>query len=94
MYTQHSYADGFKHHIHQDHNMWLYIFFMHHLRLKRPSQFTGQELLVHSQIHAMDFSFFPLSQALAVERKETNEARMYLHLAFYTFTETAQFLFL
>eukprot|EP01063_Lacrimia_lanifica_P013401 TRINITY_DN2003_c2_g3_i1.p1 TRINITY_DN2003_c2_g3~~TRINITY_DN2003_c2_g3_i1.p1 ORF type:complete len:3278 (+),score=1090.44 TRINITY_DN2003_c2_g3_i1:148-9834(+) len=63
-------ADGFQHHIKQDHNMWLYIFFLHHLRLKDAADFTGQESFVSQQVDAADLSFFPMNKALALDKTE------------------------
>ncbi|KAJ9447528.1 Inositol 1 [Diplonema papillatum] len=66
-------ADGFRTHIKEDHNMWMYVFFLHHLRLKEVSEFTGQESFVYEKVQVMDLSFFPLNKALAVDHKKHEE---------------------
>ncbi|KAJ9456238.1 Inositol 1 [Diplonema papillatum] len=66
-------ADGFEHHIKNDHNMWNYIFFIHHLQKKDPDEFTGQESYVHSMMRKGDLSFFPLNKAVCLEGKQEED---------------------
>ena len=66
-------ADGFEHHIKNDHNMWNYIFFIHHLQKKDPDEFTGQESYVHSMMRKSDLSFFPLNKAVCLEGKQEED---------------------
>ena len=49
-----------------DHNMWNYLYFLHHLRIKPPEDFTGQESYVHEMVQRKDISFFPLNKSLTL----------------------------
>eukprot|EP01064_Diplonema_japonicum_P002546 TRINITY_DN11626_c0_g2_i1.p1 TRINITY_DN11626_c0_g2~~TRINITY_DN11626_c0_g2_i1.p1 ORF type:complete len:2770 (+),score=666.63 TRINITY_DN11626_c0_g2_i1:33-8342(+) len=72
-------ANGFVHHIKRDHNMWLYIYFIHHLRTKEASEFTGQESNVYDKMKVHDLSFFPTNRAICLSNKVSNndiESRM------------------
>lgn len=51
---------GFKRHIAKEHNLWMYLFFFMHLRIKSETEFTGQESYVKAMLNARDYSFFPL----------------------------------
>ena len=62
-------ADGFDYHIKRDHNMWLYIYFIHHLRTKEASEFTGQESHVYDRMTEHDLSFFPTNRAICLQNK-------------------------
>eukprot|EP01060_Flectonema_neradi_P030314 TRINITY_DN4372_c6_g1_i1.p1 TRINITY_DN4372_c6_g1~~TRINITY_DN4372_c6_g1_i1.p1 ORF type:complete len:2743 (+),score=487.11 TRINITY_DN4372_c6_g1_i1:100-8328(+) len=62
-------ADGFDYHIKRDHNMWLYIYFIHHLRTKESSEFTGQESHVFDRMTEHDLSFFPTNRAICLQNK-------------------------
>lgn len=52
-------VSGFSHHIKEDHNMWMYLYFLHHLRRKDPSDYTGQESYVSAHIQRNSLQFFP-----------------------------------
>eukprot|EP01059_Diplonema_ambulator_P003242 TRINITY_DN1291_c0_g1_i1.p1 TRINITY_DN1291_c0_g1~~TRINITY_DN1291_c0_g1_i1.p1 ORF type:complete len:769 (+),score=239.69 TRINITY_DN1291_c0_g1_i1:1001-3307(+) len=67
-------ANGFVHHIKRDHNMWLYIYFIHHLRTKEESEFTGQESNVYDKMKVHDLSFFPTNRAICLSNKVSNIA--------------------
>ena len=69
-------AEGFQRHIKEDHNMWNYVFFLHHLRLRDTSEYTGQESYVAEKVKHSDLSFFPLNKALAVDHKKQEEDGM------------------
>ena len=69
-------AEGFETHTKQDHNLWLYIYFLHHLMKKDASEFTGQESYVHSMIQRHDLAFFPLNKAIILEGKRDEEDRL------------------
>eukprot|EP01059_Diplonema_ambulator_P036495 TRINITY_DN9103_c0_g1_i1.p1 TRINITY_DN9103_c0_g1~~TRINITY_DN9103_c0_g1_i1.p1 ORF type:complete len:2700 (+),score=824.86 TRINITY_DN9103_c0_g1_i1:45-8144(+) len=73
-------AEGFRIHIKEDHNMWLYVFFLVHLRLKEVSEFNGQESYVYDKVKMMDLSFFPLNKALAVDHKKQEDEDTTDHL--------------
>ena len=44
------YAEGFEHHIEQDHNLWNYLFYILYLKSKDPTEFTGVESYVFEQV--------------------------------------------
>eukprot|EP01062_Namystynia_karyoxenos_P061894 TRINITY_DN5461_c0_g1_i1.p1 TRINITY_DN5461_c0_g1~~TRINITY_DN5461_c0_g1_i1.p1 ORF type:complete len:566 (+),score=182.39 TRINITY_DN5461_c0_g1_i1:354-2051(+) len=60
-------AMGFQHHISDDHNLWNYVFFLHYLRMKDQSEYTGQESYVADSVRRMDLSFFPLNKAMVLD---------------------------
>jgi hypothetical protein len=49
------------------HNMWQYLYFMHHLRRKEKSEYTGQESYVHAKLVKNDLSFFPVNRSKSLE---------------------------
>jgi hypothetical protein len=61
-------GDGFISHTKYEHNMWQYLYFIHHLRLKNPDDYTGQESFVAHHLLRKDFSFFP-TRSFALEQK-------------------------
>lgn len=63
---------GFSRHVIEDHNMWNYLYFLHHLRIKPKDDFTGQESYVWDKIQTKDISFFPLN-ALVLQDKEMHD---------------------
>eukprot|EP01059_Diplonema_ambulator_P033801 TRINITY_DN7233_c0_g1_i1.p1 TRINITY_DN7233_c0_g1~~TRINITY_DN7233_c0_g1_i1.p1 ORF type:complete len:2182 (+),score=683.60 TRINITY_DN7233_c0_g1_i1:2399-8944(+) len=69
-------GEGFEHHIKHDHNLWLYIYFLHHLMKKDVSDFTGQESYVYNMIQKHDLGFFPLNKAIVLEGKREEEDRL------------------
>ena len=58
---------GFEEHVKKQHNMWGYLYFMHHLRRKPVHEFTGQESYVWEKMQRKDISFFPLNKSLDYE---------------------------
>jgi hypothetical protein len=63
------YGDGFAAHTRTEHSMWQYLYFMQHLRLKDPNDYTGQESYVSMKLAKKDFTFFP-TRSLNLERRE------------------------
>jgi len=61
---------SFKKHTKVEHNVWNYIFFMIHLKLKDPFDYTGTESLVANKLKKEDFSWFPISQAMSLENMD------------------------
>ena len=55
---------GFVRHTKGPHNMWMYLYFMHHLKLKDGTEFNGQESYVYQKMVQKDMSFFPLHKSL------------------------------
>jgi hypothetical protein len=47
--------------------MWQYLYFMHHLRRKEKSEYTGQESYVHAKLAKNDLSFFPVNRSKSLE---------------------------
>merc|ERR1712146_435796 len=60
-------GEGFRAHTKGSHNMWQYLYFMHHLRRKEKSEFTGQESYVYAKLSKNDLSFFPVNRSLSLE---------------------------
>ncbi|KEG09002.1 inositol 1,4,5-trisphosphate receptor [Trypanosoma grayi] len=61
---------GFRAHVNQEHNMWMYLYFMSYLRRKDPNDFTGQESYVHERIQQNDLGFFPEEECLLLQEDE------------------------
>eukprot|EP01002_Notosolenus_urceolatus_P014859 NODE_680_length_1859_cov_21.211602_g551_i0.p1 GENE.NODE_680_length_1859_cov_21.211602_g551_i0~~NODE_680_length_1859_cov_21.211602_g551_i0.p1 ORF type:complete len:608 (-),score=138.37 NODE_680_length_1859_cov_21.211602_g551_i0:34-1653(-) len=73
-------GQGFEHHVKKDHNMWLYIFFIHHLKQKSEDDFNGQESYVWSCIRKFDLSFFPLNKAMCLQHERQDPHHHEVHL--------------
>jgi hypothetical protein len=61
-------GEGFVWHTKHEHNLWQYLYFIYHLRLKDPNDYTGQESYIASRLELKDFSFFP-TRCLSLETK-------------------------
>jgi hypothetical protein len=61
---------GFRRHVHVEHSMWMYLYFMHHLRRKDESEYTGQESYVQERVVDSDLSFFPHHRALCLKSEK------------------------
>jgi hypothetical protein len=55
---------GFEHHVKNEHNMWRYLLFMHHVSKKNPTELNGQEAYVAECMLRKETSFFPLGKAM------------------------------
>ena len=62
-YTFDRYGEGFEKHVKEEHNLWQYLYFLHHLRRKEKSEYTGQESYVAERAEAGDIAFFPAGKA-------------------------------
>ena len=62
---------SFKHHIHDEHNMWKYLFFKIYLDLKDPLSFSGPENYAFSQmLEKQSFiRLMPIKHSLTLERR-------------------------
>ena len=69
-------GDGFEAHTKQDHNLWFYVYFIHHLFKKDVAELTGQESYVHRLLLKQDLGFFPLNKAIVLEGKREEEDRL------------------
>lgn len=67
-------ASGFANHVKQEHNMWMYLYYMHHLRRKEPSEYTGQESYVSTCIKRGGLNFFPEDNCVSLMEKREQEA--------------------
>lgn len=66
-YTFDRYGSGFHEHIKKEHNMWQYLYFLHHLRRKEPTEYTGQESYVAMCVEKGDISFFPAGKCSSLK---------------------------
>ena len=66
---------GFEHHIRNEHNIWHYLAFMVHLRVKRATDYTGPESFVKQMLDKKDLTFFPIlrTSSITVEDSVSNE---------------------
>ncbi|CUG89031.1 transmembrane protein, putative [Bodo saltans] len=60
---------GFKRHVHRDHNMWQYLYFIYYLRLKDPNDFNGQESFVYREMVRGSLGFLPDGKCLSLVNK-------------------------
>eukprot|EP00759_Apiculatamorpha_spiralis_P055449 PhF_6_TR7816/c0_g1_i1/m.11241 len=67
------YADGFANHYRKEHNMWNYLYFMHHLKRKSKDDYTGQESYVHHMIQQSKLNFFPVGRCVSLERRKLQQ---------------------
>ncbi|GAU93572.1 hypothetical protein RvY_05495 [Ramazzottius varieornatus] len=69
---------SFDQHIHSDHNMWHYLYFIILLREKDPTEFTGPESYVSSLIAENQLHWFPRLRtlSLAVEDKDSDQGEI------------------
>ena len=65
---------SFKAHVRHEHNMWAYLYFLHHLRRKNQDDYTGQESYVASMIAENDLSFFPQGKAMSHQVVDLDQA--------------------
>ncbi|CUI11444.1 inositol 1,4,5-trisphosphate/ryanodine receptor, putative, partial [Bodo saltans] len=66
-YTFDRYGTGFHEHIKKEHNMWQYLYFIHHLRRKESTEYTGQESYVAVCVAKGDISFFPAGKCSSLK---------------------------
>ena len=57
-------------HIHHEHNMWDYLFFVMHLNHKDERDYTGAETFVASCIAEQDIGWVPTGRAMELIQKE------------------------
>ena len=58
---------SFNTHYKLQHNMWNYVFFMAHLKLKDENDYIGQESYVAVLVEEHEISFFPIERALMLD---------------------------
>ena len=65
---------SFEEHIKCSHNMWHYLYFIAHLNIKNPTEFTGYESYVHQMIMMNNLDWFPRQRTASLnEGDESNE---------------------
>ncbi|RNF14387.1 inositol 1,4,5-trisphosphate receptor [Trypanosoma conorhini] len=68
-----AHVGGLRAHVRQEHNMWMYLYFIHYLRRKDPSEFTGQESYVDAKLQRNELSFFPEEKCLTLEKDKKEQ---------------------
>ena len=63
---------SFEHHITGEHDMWQYLYLLHHLRRKDPNEYNGQESFVTSLVGEGDLSFFPNRRCLEIGAQDAD----------------------
>jgi len=58
---------GFSWHLDHEHNTWNYVYFLAHLSLKDPNEYTGSESYVAKLVKESLTDFFPMDRALMLE---------------------------
>jgi len=58
---------GFAWHLDHEHNIWNYVYFLAHLSLKDPNEYTGSESYVARLVKECVTDFFPADRALMLE---------------------------
>lgn len=58
---------GFENHIHEDHNLWDYLYFMYAVRKKDETEYNGMESYVASKIENFDITFMPAHRAMCIK---------------------------
>eukprot|EP00451_Oxyrrhis_marina_P030428 CAMPEP_0204370556 /NCGR_PEP_ID=MMETSP0469-20131031/45822_1 /ASSEMBLY_ACC=CAM_ASM_000384 /TAXON_ID=2969 /ORGANISM="Oxyrrhis marina" /LENGTH=992 /DNA_ID=CAMNT_0051360491 /DNA_START=18 /DNA_END=2996 /DNA_ORIENTATION=- len=61
-------GSGFVIHINEEHSVWDYIYFIFYIKGKDPTQYTGAEHILRSQIDHADVGWLPYTRALCQER--------------------------
>jgi hypothetical protein len=63
-------SQGFKTHIHSEHDKFNYLFFLVYLQNKDETEFTGVETYVANKVKDEDVAWIPERRALALEQTE------------------------
>ncbi|KNC81973.1 hypothetical protein SARC_05737 [Sphaeroforma arctica JP610] len=66
-------AATFEQHTLTEHNVWDYVYFMTHLRIKDSTEFTGPESYVKRMLDERDNSWFPRMQAISLLQRDKHE---------------------
>ena len=64
---------GFDDHCKNDHNMWNYVFYIIHLKMKDPTEYTGVESYVWDKYDKEDISWLPLHKAMIIDSPDDKE---------------------
>ena len=57
-------------HMHEDHDMWRYVYFINYLTNKSDTEYNGVEAYVTSMIAAKDISWFPVKRWIRLQELE------------------------
>lgn len=60
-------APSFDHHIHHEHNMWHYVYFITYMKIKESTEFTGPESYVSGLIQTGSCEWFPKGKAISLQ---------------------------
>jgi len=58
---------SFERHVKEEHNMWHYLYFIVLIKVKDPTEFTGPESYVFSQVETTALQWFPRLQAMSLK---------------------------
>jgi NTP pyrophosphatase (non-canonical NTP hydrolase) len=58
-----------------EHNVWHYLYFMHHLKRKDKDNYTGQESYVCEKLSEKDINFFPSGMCLSLHTKNEDAGK-------------------
>lgn len=67
-------GEGFGPHTKGPHNVWQYLYFLHHLRRKEVCEYTGQESYVAAKMTKLDLSFFPVNRSKSLQKAHAPQA--------------------
>ena len=57
-------------HILNEHNLWMYVFFIIHLKTKDKTDYNGTESFISDKLIEEDISWFPLHTSIALEKEK------------------------
>ena len=68
-------------HILHEHNLWMYVFFIIHLKTKDKTDYNGTESFIHEKLLEEDISWFPLHSSIALDKdkyviSENNDSKL------------------
>ncbi|KAJ1566124.1 Inositol 1,4,5-trisphosphate receptor type 2 [Nowakowskiella sp. JEL0078] len=66
-------AEGFQVHTKYDHNIWHYLYFLVHLKMKDPTEYTSHESYVSEMLDHQDLGFFPINRAICLKHRDSDE---------------------
>ncbi|KAJ3127785.1 hypothetical protein HK098_005784 [Nowakowskiella sp. JEL0407] len=66
-------AEGFEMHTRNDHNLWHYLYFFVHLKLKDPTEYTSHESYISEMLENQDLGFFPINRAMCLKHRDEEE---------------------
>lgn len=55
-------------HILNEHNLWMYVFFIIHLKTKDKTDYNGTESFINDKLLEEDISWFPLHISIGLEK--------------------------